>query len=205
MRSVAKLLRCSPFSRKRQLVWLVQFLELFPHAQHSRNCFHIHLQMAVHGGRSNTSSLARLCPARYTCLAHETLFTGDIVYGRLNCHDVVVFRHGDSERVGLIQGILASPSSAFPSTFRAFLIRLLRPVPPEHGKKAVVEVFGHVRYSYDLSATRYHTTVLIDATEFLRSIMIVPDLYWMKSRYGENTKFQDLRYDPQTLSEIKFF
>lgn len=85
-------------------------------------------------------------------LLHKTVFDSQIVYGHPNRHVAVGFRQNNIELVGIIDGILAYNSPEIPSHLRMVLIRLLRIVEPHIDNTAVVNVFGQMRYAYQLSS-----------------------------------------------------
>lgn len=111
--------------------------------------------------------------------------------------------HNGVEKVRFIEGVLASTMRPFPSHFRLILIRILDHVPLDEGNPPVVSIFGNRRLICSISQCRTLQFVIVDSEKLLRAAMVVIDPYWVKTKFGILTRFEDIDGNRSTQVGIR--
>ena len=139
-------------------------------------------------------------------LTYKNIFCGDIVYGKHNRRDGILFNYCGREQMGLLDTVVAHSRCAdVPHESRAVLVRLLETVALDEGNTKAVQVYGHIRVMCSRSTTGFVETVLVDAADIIEPLMVVIDTYWVKQNFGVHKKIDDLPTDPQTQASMRYF
>lgn len=99
-----------------------------------------------------------------------------MVYGRRDRRYGVLFNQFGLKTYGLVHGFLALHMRDMSAKLKLLLIRPLIIVLPDIGNQAVFDIYGHKRFSHQLSPKEFSNAVLVQSSSLIQSVIIITDL-----------------------------
>lgn len=138
-------------------------------------------------------------------LISNAVYGGEVVYGKRNRRDGIVFMLHGTRRYGLVHCVFAPVQCRMPRSARLIFALLLDQIDPDQGNTTVVQKFGHERFKFNRSSSGHITVVAIQASNLLGPAMFVLDPYWLRQEHGVHTEFQKILDSNDLLPSAKFF